>query len=70
MLLNIKTTFSILRPLASSVPTTFAWDPQSRLQSSLAPGVSINPGLERYNLPQHYDFHHWEDGDILAPLYR
>ena len=65
-----KELFTPNRPYPSSSPTTFAFDPQSPLQSHLPPGVSINPGLEHYNLPTLYNFHQFDPQDVLGPLYQ
>ena len=56
--------------MLGSSPTTFAFDPRSRLRSHLPEGVAINPGLERFRLPTEFDFHAFDSDDILAPLYK
>ena len=57
------------RPIPVKTPTTFAFDVRSQLKSHLPPGVSINPGLEKFKLPTEFDFHIFDSQDILAPLY-
>ena len=60
---------TFLSPIPGSSPTTFLWSPTSPLKAHFPPGVSINPGLERFRLPTEYDFHRFDSEDILAPLY-